>query len=153
MAQNRLGDEATLTRTFSIRVDILKAKANLKHLKSLIRDLSISKIIITSSSRSDRELFRYLADDTNDIYDNIDDLRESLQGLVDLRLNVLSFQMNRVMRLLALLTVLALIPAKIGGLLGMNITDVPGPVTLAQVAFGAVLALPLAYILLQSKDG
>jgi Mg2+ and Co2+ transporter CorA len=63
------------------------------------------------------ELFRFLTVDVNDLYDDIDDLRECLQGLFDLRLNVSSFQMNRVMRLLALL------PATVGGLLGMNITD------------------------------
>ena len=38
-------------------------------------------------------------------------LSDSVLGLVDLRLNVSSFQMNRVMRLLALLTALALMPA------------------------------------------
>lgn len=144
MAQSRLGDEAFLARTFTLRADILKARASLKHLKSLIRDLYSGKVIIASSSPSDRELFRYLADDANDMYDNIDDLRESLQGLVDLRLNVSSFQMNRVMRLLALLTALALIPATIGGLLGMNITDAPWPGTLAQVAFGVGVGMTLS---------
>lgn len=151
LAQSRLGDETFLARTFALRADILNARASLKHLKSLIRDLSSGKVIIASASPSDREPFRYLADDANDLYDNIEDLRESLQGLVDLRLNVSSFQMNRVMRLLALLTALALIPATVGGLLGMNITDAPWPGTLPQIAFGVGVGMTLSLYIFAIK--
>lgn len=143
-AQHTLGDEAFLTRTFELRADILSARGSLKHLKHVIRDLFSGKLIIASANQSDRDAFRYLVDDANDLYDNIEDLRESLQGLVDLRLNVSSFQMNRVMRLLALLTALALIPATIGGLLGMNLTDAPWPGTLSQVAFGVGVGMTLS---------
>lgn len=144
IAQSSLGDEVFLGRTFALRADILKARASLKHLKSVIRDLFSGKVIIAGSSPSDREPFRFLADDASDLYEDIDELRESLQGLVDLRLNVSSFQMNRVMRLLALLTALALLPATVGGLLGMNITDAPWPGTLAQIAFGVGVGMTLS---------
>ena len=123
----------------------------MKHLKSVIRDLSSGKVNIASATASDREPFRYLADDASDLYDNIEDLRESLQALVDLRLNVSSFQMNRVMRLLALLTALALIPATIGGLLGMNLTDNPYPGTLPQVAFGVGVGMTLSMYIFAIK--
>ena len=43
--------------------------------------------------------------------------------------------MNRFMRLLAIVSVLALIPAVAGGLLGMNLADSPWSVTLGEVAF------------------
>jgi len=144
LAQHQLGDETFLTRTFELRADILKARGSLKHLKNVIRDLFSGKVIIANTSIVDREPFRFLADDASDLYENIEDLRESLQSLVDLRLNVSSFQMNRVMRLLALLTALALIPATIGGLLGMNITDAPWPGTLLQIAFGVGVGMTLS---------
>jgi Mg2+ and Co2+ transporter CorA len=143
-AQSRLGDEVFLARTFELRADILNARGSLKHLKSVIRDIYSGKVNIATASEEDRAPFRYLTDDANDLYDNIEDLRESLQGLVDLRLNVSSFQMNRVMRLLALLTALALIPATVGGLLGMNLTDTPWPGTLSQVAFGVGVGMTLS---------
>lgn len=151
IAQSRMGDEAFLARTFTLRADILKARSSLKHLKSVIRDLSSGKVMIASAGQTDREAFRFLADDANDLYDNIEDLRESLQGLVDLRLNVSSFQMNRVMRLLALLTALALIPATVGGLLGMNITDAPWPGTLSQVSFGVAVGMTLSLYIFAIK--
>ncbi|WP_339720068.1 CorA family divalent cation transporter [uncultured Paraglaciecola sp.] len=151
MVQSKLGDEVFLARTFTLRADILKARASLKHLKSVIRDLFSGKVMIAGSSASDRDPFRFLADDANDLYEDIDELRESLQGLVDLRLNVSSFQMNRVMRLLALLTALALLPATVGGLLGMNITDAPWPGTLAQIAFGVGVGMSLSLYIFAIK--
>jgi Mg2+ and Co2+ transporter CorA len=144
IAQSQLGDEAFLKRTFELRADILSVRGSLKYLKSVIRDLSNGKIIITGADTADRELFSFLADDASDLYGDIEDLRDSLQALVDLRLNVSSFQMNRVMRLLALLTALALIPATAGGLLGMNLTDAPWPATLLQVAFGVAIGMTLS---------
>lgn len=142
--QVALKDEAFLAATFHLRADILRVRSSLKHLKSVVRDLSQGNLLLAGSDAGDRELFRFLADDTADLYDGIEDLRDSLQALVDLRLNVSSFQMNRVMRLLALLTALALIPATAGGLLGMNLTDTPWPATLAQVAFGVAAGMGLS---------
>ena len=53
--------------------------------------------------------------------------------------------MNRVMRVLAVVSVLGLIPAVVGGLFGINLIDNPWPFTLRQVAFfvvyGTVLCL------------
>jgi Mg2+ and Co2+ transporter CorA len=43
--------------------------------------------------------------------------------------------MNKVMRLLAILTTLTLIPAITGGMLGMNLLDNPWPLTLAEVSY------------------
>ena len=142
--QVALSDEAFLAATFRLRADILRVRSALKHLKSVVRDLSQGNLLLAGSAAGDRELFRFLADDTADLYDGIEDLRDSLQALVDLRLNVASFQMNRVMRLLALLTALALIPATAGGLLGMNLTDTPWPATLAQVAFGIAAGMAMS---------
>lgn len=139
-----LGDEGFLGRTFQLRADILRVRSSLKHLKSVMRELSRGQLSIPGLDEADRELFGLLADDTTDLYDNIEDLRESLQALVDLRLNVSSFQMNRVMRLLALLTALALIPAIAGGLLGMNLQDSPWSASLAQVSFGVAAGMALS---------
>jgi Mg2+ and Co2+ transporter CorA len=53
------------------------------------------------------------------------------------------------MRLLAIVSALALIPAVVGGLMGMNLADNPWPATLAQVAFGTfVLMLCVLYTFL-----
>jgi Mg2+ and Co2+ transporter CorA len=58
-------------------------------------------------------------------------------------LNVVSFEMNRVMRLLAVVSVLGLIPAVIAGLLGINVIDSPWAVTLPQVSFVVLFGMVL----------
>lgn len=138
------GDDEFLARTFRLRADIARVRANLKHLKTVVRDLAGDRIAIHGFEPGHRDLFAFLADDADDLYENVDDLRETLGAVVDLRLNVSSFQMNRVMRLLALLTALALIPATAGGLLGMNVLGSPWPATLGQVAFGVAGGMALS---------
>jgi len=73
-------------------------------------------------------------------------VRESVLSLIELRLDLASHETNRFMRLLAVVTTLALIPSVVGGLLGMNLWDAPWSVTLGQVAFGSlVLTLAVLY--------
>lgn len=139
-----LRDEEFLTGTFELRTDVLKVRGSLKHLRSVMGDIAQGELNIGSSDVGSRGAFLRLADDSRDLYEDVEDLRESLQALVDLRLNVASFQMNRVMRLLALLTALALIPATAGGLLGMNLLDAPWSATIAQVSFGIAGGMALS---------
>ncbi len=149
--QVQLDDHAFLARTFELRADILRVRSSLKHLRGVMRDLQRGHLALASADSEQRALYGLLADDCGDLYDDIEELRESLQSLVDLRLNVASFQMNRVMRLLALLTALALIPATAGGLLGMNLIDTPWPATLTQVAFGVAAGMALSFYVFAIK--
>jgi Mg2+ and Co2+ transporter CorA len=63
--------------------------------------------------------------------------------MVDFYLNTTSFSMNRVMKILAVLTALTMVPAIVGGLLGMNLIDNPWPATLLQMVtiVGLVMVL------------
>lgn len=139
-----LQDERFLARTFELRADILQVRSSLKYLTSVANDLARGQISVATTDPGDWDAFRLLAEDARDLCETIEDSRESLRSLVDLRLNVSSFQMNRVMRLLALLTALALIPATAGGLLGMNLTDTPWPASLTQVSFGVAAGMALS---------
>ena len=75
------------------------------------------------------------------LYETVNNVREGVLSLIELHLNVVSFEMNRVMRVLAVVSVLGLIPAVVGGLLGMNLADNPWPVTLPQVTFAVCFAM------------
>lgn len=148
--QPALNDKKFLARTFEFRADLLKVRSSLKYLKNTIREIAEGKSV-AGISTDDREVFRLLAGDASDLFEAIEDIRDSLQSLVDLRLNVSSFQMNRVMRLLALLTTLALVPATAGGLLGMNLGDAPYPGTLLQIAFGLGVVMSFSLYLFAIK--
>jgi Mg2+ and Co2+ transporter CorA len=78
---------------------------------------------------------RELSDTADYLYETVNKVREGVLSLIELHLNVVSFEMNRVMRVLAVVSVLGLIPAVVGGLLGMNLSGNPWPLTLPQVTF------------------
>src|SRR5688572_29917168 len=62
-----------------------------------------------------------------------DNIREGVLSVIDLHLSVVSFEMNRVMRVLAVISALGMMPAIVGGLLGMNLVDAPWVITLPQI--------------------
>jgi Mg2+ and Co2+ transporter CorA len=76
-------------------------------------------------------------------------MSDSFGWMVDFYLNTNSFSMNQVMKILAVLTALTMVPAVVGGLLGMNLIGNPWPATLLQVvavvAFVMVLTAWLYY--------
>ena len=84
------------------------------------------------------------------LYETVVNIRDEVLSVMELHLNIVSFDMNRVMRVLAVVSVLGLIPAVIGGLFGMNLIDNPWPFTLPQVAFaisfGMVVGLYLFFV-------
>ena len=71
-------------------------------------------------------------------------LKEELKSLMELHMNVTSFEMNKFMKLLAVVGFLGLIPSVAGGLLGMNVAGNPWSVTLGQVAFGIAMGMAIS---------
>jgi hypothetical protein len=118
-----------------LRGEVTKVRSNLKHFAQIIRQLATQEVSIKDFGPAQKVVFSVMADDVDSKYDEIIDLMGNLSALVDLRLNESSFQMNKVMRLSAILTSLALIPAVSAGLLGINLTDSPWALTLPQVSF------------------
>jgi Mg2+ and Co2+ transporter CorA len=78
------------------------------------------------------------------LYEQFGGLKESLQSLIELHMNVTSFEMNKFMKLLAIVGFLGLIPSVAGGLLGMNVAGNPWSVTLGQVAFGIAMGMAVS---------
>jgi len=95
-------------------------------------------------------MFRRLTSEAEYLYETVVNLRDEVLSVLELHLNVVSFDMTRVMRVLAAVSVLGLIPAVIGGLFGMNLIGNPWPLTLPQVAFcvffGMVLCLYFFFV-------
>jgi magnesium transporter len=80
-----------------------------------------SLISFHSDARALNDLFRAISDNTT--------------ALIELQLNKVSFGLNRVMRILAVITCLALVPTIIGGLLGQNLKDQPYDITIHEIFF------------------
>ena len=130
-------------QTFRLKKELSAAHADLWRLKSVLAELADGRANLPGVAPGGAAEFRRLADDANYLVETVANIREEVLSLIELHINVVSFDMNRVMRLLAVVSVLGLFPAIVGGLFGMNLADNPWPFTLPQVAFSVCLGMVL----------
>jgi len=138
MERNPMGKArpTLFAEAYTIKQELSGLYSDLWRLRGAITRLEGGKVRLSESNTP----FERLARHTEFLYTTVDNLRESIISLIELHMNSASFEMTRFMRLLAVVNVLALIPAVAGGLLGMNISGAPWPLTLGQVTFLTALA-------------
>lgn len=134
---------AFFERTFRAKKELSAAQADLWRLKGVLADLAEGRLLAAANPAAPAERFRRLQSKAEYLYDTIGNVRDEILSVMELHLNIVSFDMNRVMRVLAVVSVLGLIPAVIGGLFGMNLVDNPWPFTLPQVAFAITFGMVL----------
>ena len=136
-------------QTFHLKRALSTAKSDLWRLRGLLEMLADGRRDLPGLMPDHREIMTPLADEADYLYETVDNIREAVLSLIELHINIAAHGTNRFMRLLMIVSTLALIPAVLGGLLGMNLAEAPWPVTLGQVAFTAlVLSLGVLYIFL-----
>jgi Mg2+ and Co2+ transporter CorA len=129
-----------LEDTFHLRRYVLLASKNLWHLGQVLDNLRTRKVMLDGITDEDLHLFDILYDEADYIHENAIEITDSLSSLRELHINTISYEMTRVMRILAIITCLALVPSTVGGLLGENILGQPFPINLGEVMF-IVIAL------------
>jgi Mg2+ and Co2+ transporter CorA len=137
-------------RCFRLKKELSTAHFDLWRLKGLLAGLAEGRVRLPGGG-AEAAFWRGLEEAAGYLYETAANTREGVLALIDLHLNVVSFEMNRVMRVLAVVSVLGLIPAVVAGLLGMNLADNPWPFTLPQVAFGVGLGMVLCLYLFLVK--
>jgi Mg2+ and Co2+ transporter CorA len=132
--------------TFRLKKQLSSGQADLWRLKRIADDLVAGRGVGSAAA----DAYARFESDIDYLYDTMMNVREEVLSVIDLHLNVVSFEMNRVMRVLAVISALGLIPAVVGGMLGMNVIGSPWAITLPQVAFcvffGMVVGLYLFLI-------
>ena len=123
--------------TFRMKKQLSAAQSDLWRLKRIADDLVARR----GAGAAAVAVYARFESDIDYLYDTMINIREGVLSVIDLHLNVVSFEMNRVMRVLAVISALGLIPAIVGGLLGMNLIDTPWMLTLPQVAFGVFFGM------------
>jgi len=140
--------ESFFETIFRLKRTLTLAKGDLWRLKNLLRRLAQGARELPGLGE-DNACLHQLAEQADYLHETVDKAHEQLLTLLDLHLNIASYDVNRFMRLLAVVSSLALIPTIVGGLLGMNVLGNPWPVTLTQVAFGTfILMLCVLYAFL-----
>lgn len=127
---------------FHLKRQIATTIGNLWHVKEMVRAIAEKRIEVKGFDAKHQAMFQILADDADYRYETADNAREALISLIELHLNVVSFEMNKVMRILAIMTTLALLPSVIGGLFGMNLDGIP-KVLFLHVVYGVAVGMAL----------
>jgi Mg2+ and Co2+ transporter CorA len=128
-------------RTFRLKKELSGMQSDLWRLRGVLKDLVEQRVKLPGHGPTEIPFLRDLSETAEYLYETVNNIREGVLSLIELHLNVVSFEMNRVMRVLAVVSVLGLIPAVVGGLFGMNLEGNPWPFTLPQVTFMVCMAM------------
>ncbi|HTY91846.1 MAG TPA: CorA family divalent cation transporter, partial [Methanocella sp.] len=99
-----------LEDTFHLRQDGVMVAKNLWHLRQVLDSLKTRKVALAGIKEEHLHLFDILYDQVDYLYETADNITDSLSSLRDLHINTQSYEMTRVMRILAIITCLALVP-------------------------------------------
>ena len=110
-------------RVHFLKKELLKMRKSVAPLREAISRFSKSDspLIENSSLVFTRDLY----DHTIQIMDMVDNYRDTLNGLQDLYLSEISFKMNQVMQVLAIITTILVPLSFLAGLYGMNFENIP----------------------------
>ncbi len=124
-----------LEDTFHFKKEIQKIHGNIWHFTQVLKVISSGKVIPGGLKDKYIPLFGVLYDDSTYLFETSASVRNNLISLIDLHINTVSFGLNRIMRILAVITSIGLIPSIISGLFGVNLVDSPYPVSITEVFF------------------
>ncbi|HZS66737.1 MAG TPA: hypothetical protein VFA72_06470 [Burkholderiales bacterium] len=127
--------ESFFQTIFRLKRNLALAKGDLWRLRGLLGHLAGGERELPGLG-GDNECLKRLAAQADYLHETIEKAHEQLLTLLDLPLNIASYDVNRFMRLLAVVS-------------SLNVLGNPWPVTLAQVAFGTfILMLCVLYAFL-----
>ena len=111
-----------LEETFHFKKGILNISDNIMHFQKIL-DKLVKIDTIRSFGIDNTKEFNDLSEDSRYLYETTQNIKENLTSLIDLHTNSVDYEMNQVMKVIAVITCLAIIPATVGGLLGVNLQE------------------------------
>ncbi len=124
-----------LERIYQLDKEVSRLVSNLVHYKDLLGTVISKRVPLEGFDQTSEEAFNVLQQGAAYLNEIADDLTENLQSIIDLYINQTSFETNRILKILAVITSISVIPSAIGGIMGMNLLDMPYGAYLWQVAF------------------
>jgi Mg2+ and Co2+ transporter CorA len=119
------------SETFRLKKESVRIHSWLLHTRDVLNSIVTGKVVLHGMEDGSR--FSALLDRASYLYDISDDITENVSSLNDYYFNATSFQMGRVMKLIAVLSALTIIPTVVGSLLGSNLEGNPWPISLPQI--------------------
>ena len=132
-----------LERMYELQKQVTRLVSNMVHFKDLIGVIVSRKVPLEGLGEDAEEDFQNLLDQTSYLSDVGEDVLEHLKTIIELYINRSSFETNRVLKILAVITALAIVPSAVGGILGMNLLGAPYTFELWQVVVAMVFTMGL----------
>jgi Mg2+ and Co2+ transporter CorA len=130
-----------LERIYQLNKEVSRLVSNLVHFKDLLSIITSKKVPLEGFDKSAEEAFHVLQDGAVYLNEIADDLLGNLKSIIDLYINQTSFETNKILKVLAVITSISVIPTAVGGLIGMNLLDAPFGAYLWQVVSMTVAAV------------
>jgi Mg2+ and Co2+ transporter CorA len=131
-----------LEATFHLKKEVNQLVPSLLHMKEITSVITSKRVPLEGFNEKHEKLFDILGDEATYLHETAESARDNLLSLIDLYINTTSFELNRVMRIIAVITCLGIIPA-LCGLFGSNIVGNPWDIELWQL-FAVIGFLMLA---------
>ncbi len=132
-----------LERIYQLDKEVSRLVSNLVHFKDMMSIITSKKVPLEGFDQKSEESFHVLQDGAVYLNEIAHDLIDNLRSVIDLYINQTSFETNRILKILAVITAISVIPAMVGGLLGANLLDQPFGAFLWEVAF--VVSVGMAF--------
>ena len=124
-----------LERIYQLIKEVSRLDSNLVHLRDLLGTIMSREVPLVGFGRDSEEAFQVLQDEASYLKEVSDDIVDNLKSIIELYINQESFETNRILKILAVITSIAVIPAAVSGVLGMNLLGIPFHAYLWEVVF------------------
>jgi len=130
-----------LERIYQLDKEVSRLVSNLLHFKDMLGIIISKKVPLKGFDENWEEAFQVLQ--SSAIYQDemSHDVLDNLRSIIDLYINQTSFEANRILKILAVVTSISVIPTAISGLLGTNLLGVPFEAYLWQVTLVITIAM------------
>jgi Mg2+ and Co2+ transporter CorA len=129
-----------LETTFHLRKEVNQLVPSLLHLKEVIDAITSKRVFLDGFCEKHEKIFDILLDEATYLHETASNARDNLLSLIDLYINTNSYEMNKVMRFVAVFTSLSILPSVLG-LFGSNILGNPWDIHLWQLFTGLGLTM------------
>lgn len=133
-----------LTRMYQLRKSTMRVGSSLLHFRDLLGRIVSKRDPFPGFTEQAKGEFEALADEATYLDSVGDEVSDTLETLIDVYINEGSYETNRVLKILAVITSIAIVPAAVSGILGENILGQPFQATLWEILLG--MGLSMAFV-------
>jgi Mg2+ and Co2+ transporter CorA len=134
-----------LERIYMLDKEVSRLVSNLVHFKDMLGTVISKRVPLEGFDQESEEAFQVLQDSAVYLNEIAHDLIENLRSIIDLYINQTSFETNKILKILAVITAISVIPSAIGGIMGTNMLDVPYGAYLWELTF--VIGISMVFAL------